>query len=95
MLFYISLLLGSCLSPIHVMVFLSVVYSISGGFGRIWLDNVDCSSSHTGTLADCSHSAFGSHNCTHSEDVALVCVGGQSHACLFYTRHHNWVWEAL
>ena len=55
-------------------------HSISGGSGQIWLDNVNCSSSHIGTLADCSHSAFGSHNCTHSEDVALVCVGGQSHA---------------
>ena len=55
-------------------------HSISGGSGRIWLDDIDCSSSHTGTLANCSHSAFGSHNCGHSEDVALVCVGGQSHA---------------
>ena len=57
-----------------------LTHSISGGSGRIWLDDVDCRSSHTGTLADCSHLAFGSHNCSHHEDVALVCVGGQSHA---------------
>ena len=59
-------------------------HSIGGGSGQIWLDNVNCSSSHIGTLADCSHSAFGSHNCVHSEDVALVCVGGQSHVHLIH-----------
>ena len=70
-----------CQYCVFVVFHLPVVHthSIGGGSGQIWLDNVDCSSSHTGTLADCSHSAFGSHNCTHSEDVALVCVGGQSH----------------
>ena len=64
-----------CDGPLPVM----HTHSISGGSGRIWLGNIMCSSSQTGTLADCTHLAFGLHNCDHSEDVALVCVGGQSH----------------
>ena len=79
-----ALVLFLCNFPYKLNINLLICYahthSFSGRSGQIWLDNVDCSSSHTGTLADCSHSSFGIHNCTHSDDVILVCVGGQSNA---------------
>ncbi|MBN3300092.1 DMBT1 protein, partial [Amia calva] len=46
------------------------------GSGRIWLDDVACSGSES-TLLDCSHRAFGEHNCQHSNDAAAVCSGMQ------------------
>ena len=39
---------------------------------QIWLDDVRCTASHE-TLLDCFHSAFGTHNCGHSEDVFVEC----------------------
>lgn len=42
--------------------------------GPIWLDDVTC----TGTEPDisvCSHQPWGTHNCQHSEDVAVNCSG--------------------
>jgi len=52
--------------------------------GRIWLDDVRCSGTET-NIAHCGHSAWGSHNCGHHEDVSVSClpvtvrlVGGRS-----------------
>ena len=43
----------------------------------IWLDGVGCSSgSILFRLIDCTHNGIGIHDCTHNEDVALVCLGG-------------------
>ncbi|KAJ8283526.1 hypothetical protein COCON_G00023760 [Conger conger] len=47
------------------------------GSGRIWLDDVSCSGSES-SLSECQHSGFGSHNCGHSEDAAVVCSGRKS-----------------
>ena len=44
------------------------------GSGPIWYDNVDCTSSET-NITQCSHSGIGVHNCTHSQDVGVVCGG--------------------
>ena len=38
----------------------------------ILLDEVSCFSFDT-TLLECSHNAIGVHDCSHSEDVELVC----------------------
>ncbi len=50
-----------------------VTSSLSGN-GTIWLDNVACRGSET-DIADCPHSSWGRHDCSHSEDVAVRCVG--------------------
>ena len=43
------------------------------GTGTIWLDNVVCSSTNVARLIDCSHSDWGQGDCTHSEDISIVC----------------------
>jgi len=42
------------------------------GTGPIWLDDVDCDGSET-NITNCDHRGWGSHNCDHDEDVAIVC----------------------
>ncbi|XP_056006696.1 deleted in malignant brain tumors 1 protein-like [Ostrea edulis] len=53
------------------------------GSGDIVLDDVSCKGNES-SLALCSHGEFGQQNCSHSEDVGLICldirlVGGSSH----------------
>jgi len=42
------------------------------GSGKIWLDDVKCTGSEK-TIYDCSHAAWGTENCDHSEDVGVYC----------------------
>uniref|UniRef100_A0A3P9CX36 SRCR domain-containing protein n=1 Tax=Maylandia zebra TaxID=106582 RepID=A0A3P9CX36_9CICH len=44
------------------------------GTGQIWLNNVTCSRSES-SLIGCQHSGFGSNNCGHFEDAAVICSG--------------------
>ena len=44
------------------------------GSGQVWLDSVVCTDSNT-RLTDCTISAFGNHNCSHSQDVGVICQG--------------------
>ena len=42
----------------------------------IWLDDVACRGSES-QLVDCSHAAIGEEDCTHSEDVGIICTNGE------------------
>jgi len=44
------------------------------GSGKIWFDEVHCGGTER-HITDCSHRGRGVHNCGHSEDVAVSCVG--------------------
>lgn len=42
------------------------------GVGRVWLDEVRCTGNEL-TLEQCPKSAWGEHNCLHSEDAGVSC----------------------
>lgn len=51
---------------------------------RVWLDEVRCTGNEL-TLEQCLKSAWGEHNCLHSEDAGVSCSplsGSASNACL-------------
>jgi len=64
------------------MGFIGVSHSDSSLFGpgmssqTIWLDDLVCHGSES-QLVDCSHAAIGMEDCTHSEDVGIVCTNGE------------------
>ena len=42
------------------------------GSGQIWLDDVNCVGNEL-SLIHCSHSGWGSHNCSHGNDASVNC----------------------
>ena len=42
------------------------------GSGQIWLSNLKCTGSEM-SLGQCKHDGWGVHNCSHDEDVAIIC----------------------
>ena len=45
------------------------------GTGQIWLDNLHCTGSET-DIVNCGHNGWGSHDCSHYEDVSITCHSG-------------------
>jgi len=69
------------------------------GSGRIWLDDVRCNGTET-SISDCRHNDWGSHNCSHSEDVSVSCptvrlVGGVSPREGPLEVYHNGIWGTV
>ena len=52
----------------------ALLSGISIGADVIWLDNVNCRGSET-RLIDCPANSLGSHNCQHSDDAGVRCLG--------------------
>ena len=46
------------------------------GSGSILLDNVQCSGNEM-SIFSCSLRSIGSHDCSHSEDAGVICLGGE------------------
>ena len=50
------------------------IESFGPGTGQIWLDEVQCTGNET-SIETCPHNEFGVHNCLHSNDAGVVCIG--------------------
>uniref|UniRef100_A0A4X2L1N2 SRCR domain-containing protein n=1 Tax=Vombatus ursinus TaxID=29139 RepID=A0A4X2L1N2_VOMUR len=57
------------------------------GKGHIWLDDVRCKGKET-SLEQCKHRFWGYHDCTHREDVSVICSVLQSSTELFPPENH-------
>ncbi|KAI2643116.1 Deleted in malignant brain tumors 1 protein [Labeo rohita] len=69
------------------------------GSGQIWLDDVGCSGSES-SLTQCSHRPIGTHNCGHSEDAGVVCLGirlvnGSDSCCGRVEIRYNGQWGTV
>ena len=48
-------------------------YGYGHGTGPIWLDDVRCNGSET-LIGNCSHGGWGVHDCSHNDDVSILCI---------------------
>ena len=63
-------------------------------FGRgivpVHLDDLQCSGNEA-RLADCSHKGVGIHNCGHSEDAGVLCIGECVCVCVCVCCHYTFI----
>ena len=64
-------------------------YSLSrapfgSGTGQIWLDEVTCLGTE-GSLGTCGHNPWGTNDCSHFEDVGVVCSASKLLSYIFLT----------
>ena len=73
--------------PMYIKIYFRVIFSslppaapirgmdseYGSGSGPITLDNVVCPTGNEPDLLSCHHNPVYSHNCQHSEDVAVIC----------------------
>jgi len=75
------------------------------GGGLIWLNNIDCNGTEQ-YISECSHGDWGTHNCSHDQDIAISCtddksvtpvrlVGGGSESKGRLEVLHNGVWGTV
>ena len=43
------------------------------GDGPIWFDDIYCTGTET-LIEQCAHSGWGTHDCAHNEDAAVMCL---------------------
>ncbi len=55
------------------MIITSYSFSEASSFTRTWLDELRCSGTES-RLINCRANTIGFEDCTHSEDVALICT---------------------
>lgn len=44
------------------------------GYGPIWMDDIFCSGKES-SITECAHAGFANQDCSHGEDVGVVCEG--------------------
>jgi len=81
----------------HVGHFIGNFYG--AGSGPIWLDNFECNETEH-YISDCQHNDWGSHNCTHSQDVSVFCptvrlVGGSRPQEGRVEMYYNGSWKTI
>ena len=58
------------------------------GTGPIWLSNLQCTGEES-SIAICRNSGWGINNCTHNQDVGVICRAGTFDfpLCIYRTRY--------